>query len=195
MSPRTPEQSEKIREERREQILRAALQIFAEKGYHSARVSDVAARAGVSQGTIYWYFKSKEALFGAAFMSQVDALFEPINRILDQDLPAGTRLLRAVEMSLDLMSTEIGFFQLLIRALSVPEVADLLADDFQRLYMQFKERIVPLLREVGDPDPETAASLFMAVLDGLGFQYVIHPALFDRARVLKQIEAKFNLSS
>ncbi len=47
-------------EERRQQILTAALDMFGEKGFHATNVSDVASRAGISQGTIYLYFKSKD---------------------------------------------------------------------------------------------------------------------------------------
>lgn len=59
---------EQMREERRSQILASALVVFSQKGFHASNVSDVAAHAGVSQGTIYWYFSSKEELFDAAIM-------------------------------------------------------------------------------------------------------------------------------
>jgi len=59
---------EQMREERRSQILASALAVFSQKGFHVSSVSDVASHAGVSQGTIYWYFDSKEELFDAAIM-------------------------------------------------------------------------------------------------------------------------------
>jgi AcrR family transcriptional regulator len=64
-----PTRREQQRQERRQQILEAALAVFSERGFHAANVSDVAAAAGVSQGTIYWYFDSKEELFTAAILS------------------------------------------------------------------------------------------------------------------------------
>ena len=193
MSPRTPEQSEKIREERRQQILEAALQVFAEKGYHNARVSDVAARVGVSQGTIYWYFQSKEELFEAAFMGRINAMFEPIVQLLQQEAPPQTRLLASIEASLDLMVRDIELFYLLMQAISIPEMARLLTYDFQKFYQEMIETVASLLRELDDPDPHATASLLIAVLDGLGFQYMISPELFDRDRVLAQIKEKFRL--
>lgn len=51
--------------DRREQILRAALTVIAEKGYHATGVSDIAEHAGVARGTFYLYFESKRALFDA----------------------------------------------------------------------------------------------------------------------------------
>jgi AcrR family transcriptional regulator len=51
--------------ERRAQILRAARSIFVERGYLSARVEDVASRAGLSKGAVYFYFESKREIFDA----------------------------------------------------------------------------------------------------------------------------------
>ncbi len=47
------------------EILDAALKVFAEKGFAAARMEDIAGRAGVTKGTIYLYFESKEAVFKA----------------------------------------------------------------------------------------------------------------------------------
>lgn len=53
--------------QRRERLLDAAAAVFAEKGYASATVADVAARADIAKGTVYGYFTSKEDLFFALF--------------------------------------------------------------------------------------------------------------------------------
>ena len=63
MTPRTEEQNEQLREQRCGQLLSAAQRVFSRQGFHAAKVADVAAEAGVSQGTVYHYFDSKEALF------------------------------------------------------------------------------------------------------------------------------------
>ncbi len=61
--PRTDEQNRLIRDERREQIIRAALKVFARRGMASAKISDIASEAGFSHGLVYHYFKSKEEIF------------------------------------------------------------------------------------------------------------------------------------
>ncbi len=48
--------------ERRRHFMQIALRRFAKDGYHSTKISDIVAEAGVAQGTFYWYFKSKEAI-------------------------------------------------------------------------------------------------------------------------------------
>jgi AcrR family transcriptional regulator len=53
------------KEARPEEILSAALESFAERGFAATRIEDVAARAGISKGTLYLYFDGKEELFKA----------------------------------------------------------------------------------------------------------------------------------
>jgi AcrR family transcriptional regulator len=65
MSPRTEDANQKIRDERREQILEAALRVFAYKGLGATKISDIAAAAGISQGLIHHYFSSKEGVYSA----------------------------------------------------------------------------------------------------------------------------------
>src|SRR5262245_38633241 len=54
-------------EEKRKRILQAAVKVFARKGYFAARVSEIAKKAGVADGTIYLYFKSKEDILVRLF--------------------------------------------------------------------------------------------------------------------------------
>jgi AcrR family transcriptional regulator len=63
MSPRTEEQNAQIKDERREQILSAALRVFAQRGFAATKVGDIAAAAGLSHGLVYHYFASKEEMF------------------------------------------------------------------------------------------------------------------------------------
>ncbi|QYR22483.1 TetR/AcrR family transcriptional regulator [Paenibacillus sp. sptzw28] len=65
MSPLNKQQLDQIREERREQIKQAALKIFARHGYAGTKTSVIAAEAGISEGLIFRYFKSKDELFTA----------------------------------------------------------------------------------------------------------------------------------
>lgn len=72
------------RQERRAAILEAAIDTFAQRGFHHARVSDVARQAGVADGTIYLYFKSKDDLLISLFeekMEHIVATFrDEVNR-------------------------------------------------------------------------------------------------------------------
>jgi AcrR family transcriptional regulator len=64
--------------ERRQAILDAALTVFAEHGYEAARLDDMAARAGVAKGTLYLYFKDKQALFEALVRGAVSPMLQKV---------------------------------------------------------------------------------------------------------------------
>ncbi len=88
MSPRNKAMSEDIREQRRVQILDAALTVYIEKGYNGGDMDDVAAEAGLAKGLVYYYFKSKKELFRATFEWAFTTLMQA-----NQDIaavPAGT---------------------------------------------------------------------------------------------------------
>jgi AcrR family transcriptional regulator len=57
--------SDDAKDERRQALLLVALDEFFQKGFTAARMDDIARRAGLSKGTLYLYFESKEALFTA----------------------------------------------------------------------------------------------------------------------------------
>ena len=58
--------------DKRRQILDAAVTIFAQKGYFTARISDIASAAGVADGTIYLYFKNKEDIIASVFAQVIE---------------------------------------------------------------------------------------------------------------------------
>jgi len=64
---------ERRKEQRPGQLLAAALELFVERGYAATRLDDVAARAGVSKGTLYLYFENKEDLFKAVVRENIVA--------------------------------------------------------------------------------------------------------------------------
>jgi AcrR family transcriptional regulator len=66
--------------QRRSAILASAKQAFAANGFHHTTIGDVAKAAGISYGSVYWYFESKEALFHALMDDQEQALRDHIER-------------------------------------------------------------------------------------------------------------------
>lgn len=80
-------------EERREQLIDVATHLFAERGLDGTAVSDIVAQAGVSQGTFYWYFDSKEALVSAVVESLSERSVVDVLRVADGEDPALDKLL------------------------------------------------------------------------------------------------------
>ena len=79
--------------ERKSQILRAARGVFIEKGYLAARVEDVAARAGLSKGAVYFYFTSKRDLFMALVQEEHENTYGFLEEAEEDHRPAVVKLL------------------------------------------------------------------------------------------------------
>jgi TetR/AcrR family transcriptional regulator, fatty acid metabolism regulator protein len=69
--------------DKRARILNAAIVVFAQKGFHQARVSDVAGEAGVADGTIYLYFKNKDDLLLTLFEEKMDEILAGLEQVLE----------------------------------------------------------------------------------------------------------------
>jgi AcrR family transcriptional regulator len=83
MSSETKPRWERRKEARPQELLAAALDLFVERGYAAARLDDVAARAGVSKGTLYLYFANKEELFKAVVRENVVPVLGEFEGIID----------------------------------------------------------------------------------------------------------------
>jgi len=105
----------KIRAERRRQILQAAVRTFADKGYHAARVSDIAKEAGVAYGLVYHYYESKETLLEAIFKETWGAMIETVRSVEQLDEPAPERVRKVSEIVLRTWKRDPDLVRVLVR--------------------------------------------------------------------------------
>ena len=79
-------------EEKRRQLLDAAVRVFARKGFHASRVGDIAEEAGVAHGLLYHYFDSKDQVLDEIFRENWSVLLERIAAVEENDEPAPQQL-------------------------------------------------------------------------------------------------------
>jgi len=91
--PRSP-RSQPWKDQRHKQILNAAFDEFAERGYETTRLEDVAKRAGIAKGTIYLYFKNKELLFRAVLRDQITHVLRDFAEYAENSSSSSEDLLR-----------------------------------------------------------------------------------------------------
>ena len=84
--------SNKTSRDKRTRIIDAAIDVIAEKGYHLARISDIAKEAAVADGTIYLYFKNKEAILLTIFEEKMKELILLVRQELDKQSGAQEKL-------------------------------------------------------------------------------------------------------
>ncbi|MDQ6659946.1 MAG: TetR/AcrR family transcriptional regulator [Chloroflexota bacterium] len=76
---------EKQRREREELIIQAAEEVFQEKGYYETSMDEIAARVGISKGTIYTHFQGKEELVVAIFKRNLQTFLEKIDSVIEAE--------------------------------------------------------------------------------------------------------------
>ena len=165
--------TKKIRDERQEQILNAALRLFATRGLSATKISDIAAEAGVSHGLVHHYFGSKEEIF-VAIVEQ--ALQGSANLMQGALLQTGTpwdRLQSLCEIMLQGIVDRPEYVLLVIQISvneSIPEKARRLLEEYGALSTQYLASLIQEGQDAGQViagDPVLLAETFAACIQGL----------------------------
>jgi len=83
-------------EQQRQTAIRAAATVFAEKGFHGACTKDIAEQMGIKQGSLYYYFKSKEEALGEVCLYGIQDYVEHMATIADSEQPFEAKLIATV---------------------------------------------------------------------------------------------------
>jgi AcrR family transcriptional regulator len=186
MAPRTEAQNEELRAKRRQELLQAAQRVFAAKGFHAANVADVAAEAGVSQGTVYHYFDSKETLLMAVFEAwETDHLRQELKQSLLAEPTARGRLTlvaqaaaRRCAAAFDLLSAQVEFWSHIPRHATIRK-------GFRRMFVQMAAEVGQVIQQGIDSgefrpvDANKVARVLIAAYDGLVLQWLADKKAID----------------
>ncbi|RDW16282.1 TetR family transcriptional regulator [Oceanobacillus arenosus] len=88
------------------QIIEAAVKVFAENGYHGSQVSKIAKAAGVADGTIYLYFKNKEDILITVFKEKMGQFIEEIALATGKQVSAEKKLFTLIDMHIKQLSND-----------------------------------------------------------------------------------------
>jgi AcrR family transcriptional regulator len=176
--------------ERREALVRAAIDVIGERGLSRTRVADIGERAGISPGHVLYYFEGKAEIFSRALRTIEDDLRAEAHAAFEQRPSAADRWTWLIERA---APTGPGDSRLLLwleaweRAPRDPEVAALLAE-LERGWAELLVDVVEYGRSTGEfhvEDPQDFAVRFAAMMDGLTIQVVVGLPTLDRERMLE----------
>ena len=92
--------------DKREAILNAAVKVFAQKGFFNSKVADIAGEAGIADGTVYLYFKSKEEILHSIFDRAMEEFIGEGKREIDGIEEADKRLRKIAELHLEKLGAD-----------------------------------------------------------------------------------------
>jgi AcrR family transcriptional regulator len=183
-------------DQRREQMLRAALEVIVERGYPDTRIADVAQRAGTSPALVIYYFKTKDQLLTEAIRLSEDTWYATgTSRVTAIDTAAG-RLEELIAMSClpeedddpDAPNTSwLLWLDLWTQAARHPEVAGVR----QKFDERWRDTITSLVvegqeaGEFGPVSPADFAVTLSALLDGFAIQIALEDPTVDAGRAFE----------
>lgn len=204
MAAATPPQSlkERQRQEREQLILRAAEELLLEKGYHETSMEEIAARVGISKGTVYLHFASKEDLVFALLQRGLQAFLSALDETLDLPLPPREKLEALLQRAYSGMSSHhsplSGIASVIFRS---PEFHTYMADKREMFVAVWEEpmrRVAAVIKEgqeAGVFDPtlpvSVVAGVFGSVLNPRNHQYAAEREGMPPEEVIKYISRIF----
>jgi TetR/AcrR family fatty acid metabolism transcriptional regulator len=169
-------------ERRRDELLEAAIKVFGEHGYEAATIDQIAAEAGVSKGTMYNYFSSKQDLFAQLFSRTVAADEQRMEELLRTDQAASDKIDGLLDLWFERLASYHNMGRLVLEFWASAAVGE---DDgpfrgtLREMYQQTQDRLTRVLAagaETGEfqllHTPAVGASMIIALVDGLLLQAV-----------------------
>ncbi len=168
------------RRDKRIAILQAAIEVFAQKGFHRSRVADIARRAGVADGTIYLYFASKDDILITIFEEKMADLLHDARKAIDSVSDPREKLRRFAEYHMGQVEENrdlSAVFQVELR----------LSNKFMKEYVprrlrEYLDIIGDIVREGqskglfrNDSNPIVVRRAFFGALDEIAMQWTLTP--------------------
>jgi AcrR family transcriptional regulator len=163
-------------EDKRRQLLDAAVRVFARKGFHASRVGDIAEEAGVAHGLLYHYFRSKDQVLEAVFHENWSVLLARIASVEESDEPAADQLRHIARIVLRTWLHLPDVVRVVVQEFGrSPELAERLAELTQPI--DAIRRVIARGIERGefrqDVDPRFAAAVVYGSIDELLTAWVL----------------------
>jgi AcrR family transcriptional regulator len=157
-----------LQREKRRRILRAAIKVFAEKGYHTCRVQDIAAEAGDAYGLVYHYFSSKEELLETIFQRTWSNMLAAVEEVERSMAPAREQVEQVAHIVLSAWHADPDLVRVLVREVARSPHLQEEVDEIQSAFAAL-ERIVIQGQTTGelrdDISPRLAAWILYGALE------------------------------
>ena len=173
------------REAKRRAILESAVRVFAEHGFFAARIRDIAAGAGVAEGTIYLYFDGKDDLLLTAFREKVNEFCASARDVLAAGAPFSERLARFIRLQFESIEAEPALATvLLLESRQSSKFYGGAVRDVLKLYAQAIDELLASGDQQGALRQGVAIPLALRMLIGLLEEIELEWLLGDRSRPL-----------
>ena len=169
-----------------EKILTAALELFAQRGFHPTSVSDIAKQAGVSKGLLYNYFESKDEVLVTIITQASEQMFAIAETLLSQG-SYEERLKLFLESYMNSLELNEDYLAFQLSLLFQPGLKVHVQEKLHERITFIMELTARMFREAGAEKPETLARRFVCELDGVAVHYLSKSPNFSLEEVSQQL--------
>jgi len=176
---------------RKRQIVEAALKCFVNKGYYETTMDEIVKESGLSKGTLYWYFESKELLLAAAVDYYLDKMTEQVEKLL-KDIPDyKSAFNKIIDEMMDDFYTSKGYRSMFLEYFShvihKEEIRKKIAQKYREWMSIFKSYFEDGIKkgELKDFNVDITVQRITATIEGSFLMWFVSRDLIDPKKVLK----------
>jgi TetR/AcrR family fatty acid metabolism transcriptional regulator len=181
---------------KRARILDAAVRVFAEQGFYHAKVAQIAQLAGVADGTIYLYFKSKDDLLISLFEDRMTEVNAQLREALASARGAIERIRRVIRLHLALVEQNLPMAEVI--SVELRQSSKFVKEYANPKFVEFLRLIAGAIadgQEHGelrrDVDPQLIARSLFGALDEIALSWLMKKEKFDLQRAAADLERLF----
>lgn len=183
--------------DKRARIIRAAMKVFAQKGFYNSKVSEVAKEAGVADGTIYLYFRNKDDILISMFEDQMKDIITDMRQELEKEVDPLSKLECFALFHLNIVESRKELAEVL--QVEVRQSSKFMKEYSNRKFAQYVNLISSIIKEAQakglirkDVMPGIAKRAFFGALDEMSRYWVLAKRKkYSTATAAKQISDIF----
>jgi len=183
--PRSQEQYDEIRKQKKQLILDTALELFAENGFHATSMSQVAKKADVSKGLAYNYFESKQEILDEIIKTGFDSIYSHFDLNHDGILTRD-EFEHFIRKSIHVISENRRFYKLYTALIMQSDLTDTVVEKYSDQSKNIMMMLSQFIASLGSKDPEGDMMVISSLLKGISMVIITAPDFFP----VKQLEDK-----
>lgn len=183
--PRSQEQYDEIRKQKKQLIMDTALELFAENGFHATSMNQVAKKAGVSKGLAYNYFESKQEILDEIIKTGFDSIYSHFDLNHDGILTRN-EFEHFIRNSFKAIGQNRKFWKLYSAIIMQSGIAESMMEKYGDRSQIIMQMLNQFIKTIGSKDPEGDLLVISSLVKGALLVVISAPDFFP----LKQLEDK-----
>ncbi|MCY1719504.1 TetR/AcrR family transcriptional regulator [Prolixibacteraceae bacterium Z1-6] len=175
--PKSPEQYDDIRKQKKQLIMNTALELFAENGYHTTSISQIASKAKISKGLTYNYFKSKSEILNELMEHGFNEIYDNLD-INHDGILTEEEFIFFIKENFRILRENMHHWKLFFSLLLQPQVSATFAAQYEEKAGPIFNLFFGFIKSRGSKNPESDLMAISSMLEGAFLYCVAAPDVF-----------------